>query len=79
MNISSSKDTIILKKTIKYIHDNYEKHITLEDIATHVHLSPTYFSTLFKQGTNSSISDYINNIRVEESKPLLLNSNFSIF
>ena len=79
MYYKSSENTHdCIKKAIRYLMDNYSKEISLDEISSHVNLSPSYFSTLFKQVTNSNYKDYLNNIRIEESKLLLTNSNFPI-
>ncbi len=67
-----------IKKAIKYLVDNYSKEITLDAISSYVNLSPSYFSGLFKQVTKVNYKDYLNNIRIEESKLLLVNTNFPI-
>lgn len=68
----------IIKKAAAYISKNYSACITLEDVAREVHLNPTYFSTLFKQITGSSFKEHLNMVRIEESKRLLLNTNYSL-
>ena len=45
---------------------------------SHVHLNPAYFSSLFKQATGSSFKEYLNMVRNEESKRLLINTDYSI-
>ena len=52
--------------------------LTLEEVAAHVHLHPSYFSTLFKSSTGSSFKEYLNMVRIEESKRLLSNTDYSI-
>lgn len=73
---SRSNDTI--KSAIRYISANYALPISLQDVAGQVHLNPTYFSSLFKQCTGSSFKEYLNMVRVEESKRLLSNTDYSI-
>lgn len=68
----------ILHKTINYMRDNYTDKITLEDTAAFVGLSKSYLSTIFKEELGSSYSDYLNKIRVEKSKQLLMNPALSI-
>ena len=52
--------------------------VTLEETAGHVGLNPAYFSTLFKQSCGSSFKEYLNMIRIEESKRLLANTDYPI-
>ena len=73
-----SKNGDLIKKSILYISQNFNRRITLDETAEHVHLNPSYFSTLFKQSTGSSFKEYLNMVRVEESKRLLSNTDFSI-
>ena len=41
-------------------------------------MSKTYLSTLFKKETGYSISEYINGIRVDRARSLLVNSDIAI-
>ncbi len=77
-NYIPSKSNEIIKKAIRYISKNFTRNLTLEEVANHVHLNPTYFSTLFKQSTGSSFKEYLNMVRIEESKRLLANTDYSI-
>lgn len=65
-------------KVIEYIKANFQKRMTLEEIAASTYLSKTYLSSLFKKETGYSISEYINRVRIERSKSLLLEENISI-
>jgi len=69
-------DTI--KKAILYISRNFSRNLTLEETAGHVHLNPSYFSSMFKSSTGSAFKEYLNMIRIEESKRLLANTDYSI-
>ncbi|SCP99647.1 AraC family transcriptional regulator [Anaerobium acetethylicum] len=68
----------IVQKSIAYMAKHYSENITLEEIADTVHLNPSYFSTLFKNSTGTSFKEYLTGIRIEESKNLLENTNYSI-
>jgi two-component system, response regulator YesN len=74
----STKNNGIIKKAIHYIAKNFSRNITLEDVAKEVHLNPSYFSSFFKQSTGSSFKEYLNMIRIEESKRLLANTDYSV-
>lgn len=73
-----SKNSEIVKKAIQYISQNFSNQLTLEEVAEQVHLNPTYFSTMFKQSTGSSFKEYLNMVRIEESKRLLSNTDYSL-
>lgn len=76
--LSTGKNAEIIKSAINYINTNYMKNITLETVADYIHLNPSYFSSLFKKETGMNFSDYLNKVRIEESKKLLKNKNYSI-
>lgn len=56
-----------LKEIISYIHQHYDEPITLEEVAQHFFLSPSYFSRYFKQQIGIGFSRYVMNIRLEHS------------
>lgn len=67
-----------VKKAIEYIHKNFHSSITLEDVADHVKINKCYFCSIFKKETGKSYSEFLNHVRIEKSKELLMNKNLSI-
>ncbi|GGD62147.1 response regulator transcription factor [Paenibacillus nasutitermitis] len=61
----------IVEKARRYIHENYAKELSLESVAEHIHLTPTYFSSIFKKEMNGNFVDYVSNYRIEKAKELL--------
>lgn len=59
----------------KYIFNNYNNNITLQDIADKEFLSTHYLSHEIKYATGSSFTDLVNLTRVEESVKLLLDTD----
>ena len=49
----------------RYIFDNYDKDIALEDMAATVNLNPKYFCKFFKELTGKRPMDYLNAFRIE--------------
>ncbi|GMQ63500.1 PocR ligand-binding domain-containing protein [Vallitalea maricola] len=78
LNKDNVENTNIIKKALQYININYNKNISLDEVAKHVNLSPTYFSRFFSKETNMKFSEYLNMVRVEESKKYLLDLKYSI-
>ena len=72
------KHSDVLYKMMQYVKANYNKKITLDDIAEYVHLSRSYISSMFKEEMGEGLFTYINRIRVEKSKILLLNESVSL-
>ncbi|AEV67481.1 PocR ligand-binding domain-containing protein [Acetivibrio clariflavus] len=70
------KDTIY--KALDYIKRNYANPITLEEVANHVFLNPSYFSKIFKNEMKCTFVAYVNKVRINASKNLLLNNNIPL-
>lgn len=63
----------------EYINENYsDPNLSLTKIADYLDMNATYISRYFKEQTGEGILDYINRIRIENSKLLLKRKNFSI-
>ena len=60
-----------MPRVLAYLRRNSANRITLEDAAAQAHLSPSYFSRLFRQQTGRTFSDYVSRLRVEHAKLLL--------
>lgn len=72
------KHVDIIRKSVDYIRRNYSNKITLEDVASYVYLSPSYFSKVFKDEMELNFNAYLNKIRIEKSKQLLTNDKVKL-
>lgn len=61
-----------------YIYDSRFEKLTLTDIAIKVNLSQSYLSTLFKKETGITVSDYIQQVKIEEAKNFLTYTSTSL-
>lgn len=68
---SSTSEDIIIKKAKLFIEDNFQRDISLQDVADQVFLSPMYFSRFFKQHIGESFSDYLIKTRMNYAIKLL--------
>lgn len=66
------KNADIMYKAFQCIKENYAQKLTLDNVAKVVHLSPSYFSKMFKLETGETFNRYLNIVRIEKSKKLLL-------
>jgi len=63
-----------LSESIKiYVNENYKNpDLNISLTALHFNMTPSYLSVIFKEETGMGLLDYINMIRIEECKRLLL-------
>lgn len=74
--ITSTQKTMF--EILGYINNYYYEEIRLETIASKFFLSTYYLSRSFKEATGFHFVEYLNNVRIKESKKLLLTSDLSI-
>ena len=67
-----------LNRITDYMYDNYNRKLTLSEIAEREHLSIYYLSHIIKEAAGLSFQDLLSYIRVEESEKLLLGTNKKI-
>ena len=68
----------VIKNVIKYINANFDKEIALKSISNSLNMNAVYLGQLFKTETGELFSNYLNHIRIEEAKKLLLNTRLYI-
>ncbi len=69
---SSSAHRILVEKARQYINTHFmEYDISLQRVAEAVHISPCYFSILFKQESGQSFVSYLTELRMEKAKQML--------
>ena len=78
--IQKNKDKSMekIRSALDFISENYCEKILLKDIADAINYSPYYFQRKFTEIMKISPNDYVNNLRIDHAKKLLINSNLSI-
>ncbi len=69
--------TEYVKKTVWYMKRNFSQEINIEELAAQVSLSKSYYIRVFKKFTGQTPLNYLNHIRLEESR-LFLNQGKSV-
>lgn len=67
-----------LKRVLKFIRDNFDKEISLDDMARVADLSTKYFCSFFKATTGTTPVRYLMNYRIERAARKLDGSDASI-
>lgn len=60
-----------IRQVKTYIEENYNQDVNLNSLSRLVFLNPIYLSSMFKQETGVSITDYVIEVRLKKAKELL--------
>lgn len=71
-------DNGTFNEILAYIHHNYKRNISLKECANAYHMNVSHISRMFKKYLGMSFTGYINNLKINEAKKLLKDSNLSI-
>lgn len=63
-----------ISPVLYYIAENFNKLITLKELSDILNVTPEHLCTLFKNATGLRIFEYINNLRIKNSKELLISN-----
>lgn len=66
-------------KVQDYIRQHYNEDLSLKELAGVAHVSPTYFSALFKKETGENYKSYVTSIRMEEALKLVLGTDMKTY
>ncbi len=77
MNISvqyksnDAKENNYCEMAKQYLNQHYMNDMNITDTADHLNISYSYLSKIFRARTGVTLTDYLNNIRIEKSKEYL--------
>lgn len=72
-SVSPNQDEIII-----YIRDNFKNSISLDKVAEHFSMNPTYLSSYVKKLLGISYIEFITNLRIEFAKESIINNDKTI-
>lgn len=67
------------EQAMRWIREHYMEDITLNSISEQVYLNPAYLSVMFKKKTGRSIIEYLTEVRMEEAKKLLVQTDLKMY
>lgn len=70
--------TEAIKKALAYIHENYQRELSLTELLRVIFLSPGYFSRAFKEQVGCTFSEYVLRLRIEKAKKLLVETDLPV-
>ena len=61
-----------IREAKRYIDENYAlQSLSLNDVASHVNVSPNHFSTIFSQEAGTTFIEYLTSVRIGKARQLL--------
>ena len=70
----------VIGEAVKYMEKHYVKQgLSLQDVASHIHINPVYLSTLFKQEKKITFSDFLLQVRMQKAMELLRNQDMKCY
>lgn len=67
-----------IEQAKQFIERNFDKKISLKDVAGQIFLSPKYFSRIFKEITGRGFNDYRLSVKIQQACGLLKNSDYRV-
>ena len=68
----------LIQNMIHYINQNHTSKLTMKSLSEHFHMSVSALSHRFRKSTGTSISDYVNSLRLKEAEWLLGSCEMSL-
>lgn len=75
-DFTSELDDARINKIYKYTTEHYAENITLEKIASVVHITPHAFCKYFKKHTHKTYKTFLNEVRINEACKRIINGDF---
>ena len=76
--VQHTAGSFIVRQAIAYMEKNYQKRLTLQDVADQCYVSQWHLSKLLNRHTNKSFYDILNEVRINAAKKLLENPSLKI-
>lgn len=75
----STKNVVVVTKMLKYIRENYNKSISLNDLSKKLYFTPNYLGKIFLKQIKKSFNDYLIEYRIDKAKELLNLCRYKIY
>ncbi len=77
-NFNRTHSERIIERMVEYINNHLQDNVSLNDLASLCHLTPSYVSRLFKENLEIGFVEYINTLRISRAKKLLKETKITV-
>jgi two-component system, response regulator YesN len=74
-----SRNSYLVKKALGYLAENYDKRVTLQDFADHIHVNGSYLSRIFSRETGETITEAVMRMKIDKARELLKDSRIKTY
>ncbi|VBB05736.1 Hypothetical protein LUCI_0947 [Lucifera butyrica] len=71
--------SLLVRKTVNYIKNNYNGRISLEELAEKLNVTPEYISHLFTKEIGQSFSSYVKEYRIKLAEKLIMEGSLKLY
>lgn len=71
-------DATVIEKAREYLQTHYTGQISVKSLATSLDISPSSLTSLFRKRTGTTIMEYVEELRMEKARELLLMTSLSV-
>jgi two-component system response regulator YesN len=76
----ASQQKSLVLDAIAYMEENFtQERLSLQDVSSRIHISPTYLSIIFKQERGVNFVDFLLEIRMNKAKQLLIYEDMKVY
>lgn len=68
----------VIYQITRYLNDNLEQNLNLDECARHFNYNPNYLSRMFKKNFGKTYTDYVTEKKMERCQELLLKTDISV-
>lgn len=77
-NYEKNKNIEMVKNGIRFIKKHFDEQLSVDDIAQYAGYSKYYFCRCFKEITGYTVNSYINSVKIENAKEMLISKELSV-
>ncbi|GKX31793.1 DNA-binding response regulator [Vallitalea longa] len=77
--LSAKRPTEIIHKIINYVERNYDKEIKIDDLGKIFNYNSAYLGKQFKNQTGNYFNTFLDQVRINNAKKLLVNTDYKIY
>lgn len=77
--MGGGRKRVVVQAAKDYIAEHYMEKLSLDTVARHIYLNPSYFSRIFTEVEGIGFVDYVQWVRVQRAKDLLGDPRYKVY